>query len=117
MRYIPYSASSANYFHSCLTLCDLLIIAYQAPLSMGFSRQEYWSGLPFFSLGGLPDSGIEPVSLTPPTLADGFFILVPPGKPIFHTGIDLPVYIPYKRYINAIRVQKKKGKYSIEGRL
>ena len=35
-------------------------IAYQAPLSMGFSRQEYWSGLPFPSPGDLPDLGIEP---------------------------------------------------------
>ena len=37
-------------------------IAYQAPLSMGFSRQEYWSGLPFPSPGDLPDPGIEPRS-------------------------------------------------------
>ena len=35
-------------------------VAYQAPLSMGFSRQEYWSGLPFPSPGDLPDPGIEP---------------------------------------------------------
>ena len=38
------------------------IIAYQAPLSMGFSRQEYWSGLPFPSSGDFPDPGIEPGS-------------------------------------------------------
>ena len=37
-------------------------VAYQAPLSMGFSRQEYWSGLPFPSLGNLLDPGIEPGS-------------------------------------------------------
>ena len=37
-------------------------VAYQAPLSMGFSRQEYWSGLPFPSPGDLPDPGIEPRS-------------------------------------------------------
>ena len=37
-------------------------IAYPAPWSMGFSRQEYWSGLPFPSPGDLPDPGIEPVS-------------------------------------------------------
>ena len=37
-------------------------VAYQPPLSMGFSRQEYWSGLPFPSPGGLPDPGIEPGS-------------------------------------------------------
>ena len=38
------------------------IVAYQAPLSMGFSRQEYWSGLPFPSPGDLPDPGIKPGS-------------------------------------------------------
>ena len=37
-------------------------VAYQAPLSMGFSRQEYWSGLPFSSPGDLPSPGIKPVS-------------------------------------------------------
>ena len=44
------------------------------PLSMGFSRQEYWNGLPFLPLGDLPDPGIEPVSLMSQTLAGGFFI-------------------------------------------
>ena len=48
-------------------------VASQAPLSMGFSRQENWSGLPFPPPGDLPDLGIEPVSLTSPALADGFF--------------------------------------------
>ena len=52
-------------------------VAYQAPLSMGFSRQEYWSGLPFPSPGDLPSPGIEPVS---PALAGRFFTTVPPGK-------------------------------------
>ena len=52
-------------------------IAYQAPLSMGFSRQEYWSGLPFPSPGDLPDPGIKPAS---PALACGFFTTEPPGK-------------------------------------
>ena len=51
------------------------IVAYQAPLSMGFSRQEYWSGLPFPSPGDLPDLGIEPVS---PALAGGIFTTEPP---------------------------------------
>ena len=51
---------------SRIQLCATLwTVAYQAPLSMGFSRQEYWSGLPFPSPGDLPDPGIEPVSLTP----------------------------------------------------
>ena len=53
-------------------------VAHQAPLSMGFSRQEYWSGLPWPPPGDLPDPGIE---LTSPALAGGFFITEPPGKP------------------------------------
>ena len=48
-------------------------VACQAPLSMGFSREEYWSGLPFLSPGDLPDPGIEPTSLASPALAGGFF--------------------------------------------
>ena len=48
-------------------------VARQAPLSMEFSRQEYWSGLPFASPGDLPNSGIEPVSLAAPALAGEFF--------------------------------------------
>ena len=44
---------------SCLTLCDLMDSVLQAPLSMGVSRQEYWSGLPFPPPGDLPDPGIE----------------------------------------------------------
>ena len=52
--------------------------AHQAPLSMGFSRQEYWSVLPFPSPGDLPDSGIEPTSPAPPALAGRFFTTEPP---------------------------------------
>ena len=47
--------------------------ACQVPLSIGFSRQEYWSGLPFLTPGDLPDPGIEPMSLVSPALAGGFF--------------------------------------------
>ena len=50
--------------------------ALEAPLSMVFSRQEYWSGLPFPSPGDVPDQGIKPES---PALARGFFTTVPPG--------------------------------------
>ena len=53
--------------------------ARQAPLSMGFLRQEYWSWLPFPSPGDLPDPGIEPMS---PALAGGFFTTEPSGKPM-----------------------------------
>ena len=54
-------------------------VAHQAPLSVGFSRQEYWSGLPFPSLGDLPDPGIEPGS---PALQADYLPSEPPGKPL-----------------------------------
>ena len=54
---------------SCLTLTTPWTVACQAPLSIGFSRQEYWSGLPFPPPGNLPDPGIEPAS---PALTGGF---------------------------------------------
>ena len=53
-------------------------VAYQAPLSMGFSRQEYWSGLPFPSPGDLPNPGIKPRS---PALQADALTSEPPGKP------------------------------------
>ena len=48
-------------------------VDYQTPLSVGFSRQEYWSGLPCPPPGDLPNPGIEPTSLMSPSLAGGFF--------------------------------------------
>ena len=56
-------------------------VAHHAPLSMGLSQQEYWSGLPFPPPGDLPHPRIEPESPASPSLADGFFITEPPGKP------------------------------------
>ena len=56
---------------SCPTLCDPM--AHQATLSMGFSRQEYWSGLPCPPPGVLPDPEIKPASLKSLALAGGFF--------------------------------------------
>ena len=46
----------------CPTLCDPMDCSLEAPLSMGFPRQDYWNGLPFPSLGDLPDPGVEPGS-------------------------------------------------------
>ena len=71
---------------SCPTLATPWTAAHQAPLSMGFPRQEYWSGLPFPFLGDLPNSGIKPMS---PALAGRFFFFFflttePPGKPLKH---------------------------------
>ena len=48
-------------------------VACQAPLSLEFSTQEYWSGLPFLPPGDLPNPGIKPTSLTSPALAGEFF--------------------------------------------
>ena len=56
----------------------LWTVTWQAPLSMGFSRQECWSGLPFPLPGDLPVSGLEPASLMSPAVAGGFFTNVPP---------------------------------------
>ena len=54
-------------------------VAHQAPLSLGFHRQDYWSEWPFSAPGDLPDPGIEPGS---PALAGRCFTTAPPGKPI-----------------------------------
>ena len=63
---------------SCPTFCDRWTVAHQAPPSMGFSKQEYWSGLPFPSPGDLPNPGIEPTS---PALQADTLTSEPPGKP------------------------------------
>ena len=64
-------------------------IACQAPLSMGFPRKEYWSGLPFPSRGDLPNPEIKPVS---PALAGGFFTTESPGKPIVRS-IEVNMFV------------------------
>ena len=62
---------------SCFSHVQLFMTPWTAarwvPLSMGFSRQEYWSGLQYPPPGDLPDPGIEPVSLMSSALTDGFF--------------------------------------------
>ena len=68
--YLPTCAKSLSHVWLFGTLWT---VARQAPLSMGFPRQEYWSGLPCPSPGDLPDPGIKPTSLMSPALADGFF--------------------------------------------
>ena len=70
-----------SYLHECMLNClshvQLFVtpwtVARQAPLSMGFSRQEYWSGLPCSPPQDLPDPGIEPVFLPSPALPGRFF--------------------------------------------
>ena len=72
------------FYHCCLVskTCPIFAIkwtvAHQAALSVGFSRQEYWSGLPFPSPGDLPNPGIEPRS---PALEADALTSEPPGKP------------------------------------
>ena len=68
--------SHAQFFKTLWT------VAHQAPLSMGFSRQEYQSGLPFPPPGNLPNPGIKPASPVAPLLAGGFFTTEPTGKPL-----------------------------------
>ena len=65
----------AKSLQSCLNLCDPM-----ASLFMGFSRQEYWSGLSFLPPGVLPKPGIEPTFLTSPSWQVASLFLVPPGK-------------------------------------
>ena len=81
-----------EYVLSCSVMSDSLClwtVACQAPLSVGFSRQESWSGVPFPSPGDLPDPGIE---LTSPALAGGFFTAEPPGMPPLrlYTSLEPP---------------------------
>ena len=66
---------------SCPTLAIPWNVARQALPSMGFLRQEYWSGLPFPSAGDLPDPGVEPTSFSSPALAGRFSTTELPGKP------------------------------------
>ena len=73
-----------NHYFVCVLrhirlFATLWTVAHQVPLSIGFIRQEYWSGLPFPPPGDLPFSGIEPESPVSPELAGRFFTTEPPG--------------------------------------
>ena len=74
-------------------------IALQDPLSMEFSRQEYWSGLPLPTPRNLPDPGIKPASLASPALTGGFFTTEPPGKPVLLVCI---IYFHHCKYLFAL---------------
>ena len=69
--------SESKVTQSCPTLVNPWTVAYQVPLSTGFPRQEYWSGLPFSSTRDLPDPGTEPGS---PTMQADSLPSEPPGK-------------------------------------
>ena len=74
---------------TCPTLVTPWTVPHQAHLSMGFSRQAYWSGLSFPTPGDLPNPGIEPMVLASPALAARFFTTVPPGR--LHYSYSNPV--------------------------
>ena len=62
-----------SHFSHVRLFMTLLTVACQVPPSIGFSRLEYWGELPFLSPGDLPNPGIEPISLTSPAFAGGFY--------------------------------------------
>ena len=76
----PKRFSVISHFSCVWLFVPLWTVAHQAPLSMGFSRQEYWSGLPCPPPGDLPHPGIEPMSLMSPALIDGFFTTIAPWE-------------------------------------
>ena len=71
---------------SCPDIANTWTVAHQAPLSMGFSRQESWSQLPFPSPGNLPNPRIKPMSPGAPALAGRFFSTEPPVSPCYTVG-------------------------------
>ena len=87
-----------HFLHIILSVCVQLLgcvwphglnpwtVAHQAPLTMGFSRQEHWSGLPCPPPGDLPNPGIKLASSMSPALAGRFFTTVPPRKLLYNSG-------------------------------
>ena len=109
---VPLPGSAAELFPALKVKVKLLsrirlfatpwTVAYQAPPSMGFSRQEYWSGVPFPSPGDLPDPGIEPGS---PIFQADALTSEPPGKPEPHLKLaDFSV----TRYMGCTTIQRCK---------
>ena len=88
-----------SHFSHVRLFATLWTVAVQAPLSMGFSRQEYWSGLPCPPPGTLPKQGIELTSLMSPALAGGFFTTSPAWE-------DLT--IPHKNLLQLIIQQSSR---------
>ena len=90
------------YLNVCVCVCAVMsvslrphgLLAYPATLSMEFSRQEYWGGLPFPAPGNLPDPGIKSAS---PALAGRFFTTEAPGKPIINSHGS--IFINFKTHV------------------
>ena len=111
----PGFSNSRVWWTHCMCMCSVMsdsvtpwTVARQAPLSIDFSRQECWNGLPFPSAGNLPDPGIKTVSLTSPVLAGRLFTTVPPGKRgqmnSLHSFKRGPLGIPW--WFSKIRTQR-----------
>ena len=98
---------TSNYINVCVLshfshvqlFVSLWTAAHQAPLSVGFFRQEYWSRLPFPPLGDLPDPGIEPASPVSPAVACRFFTSEPPVTPHFPLYVFLHQFLLECRYV------------------
>ena len=92
--------SHIHIFFKLLSRVQLFVtpwtVAYQAPPSMGFSRQEYWSGFPFPSPGDLPDPGIEPGS---PTLWQTLYPLRQQGSPYMETYPYVSIHVYMATFI------------------
>ena len=97
---------------SCLTLVTPWTLACQVPLSMGFARQEYWSGMPFPSPGNFPDPGIKPLSpalQAVSCIALGFFTAEPPGTPLIikndinNSGLQVKADISFLKSLGMIK--------------
>ena len=95
---------------SCLTLVTPRTVACQAPLFMGFPRQEYWSRLPFPPSGDLPDPGIKPRS---PALQADFLPSEPPGTPIYFVGVCTHLHI----YTHTKHIDSHESKSSLAVRV
>ena len=95
--YIYVNACMLSCFSSVRLFATLWTAAHQAPLSMEFPRQEYWSGLPCPPRGDLPHPGIEPSSLKSPHWQVGSLPLVPPGKPHLICTLSLKKSLQIKK--------------------
>ena len=82
-------------------------IAGKALLSMGFSTEEYYSGLPVLTPGDLPDTGIEPMPLACPVLAGRFFTSALPGKPKYIYSWNSSHRIPTDAIIQTTKIERK----------
>ena len=107
------------YAQSCPTLCGPMdYTAHPAPLSIGFSKQEYWSGLPLPLPGDLPNPRIRPVFLESPALQLDSLLLVPPGKPKYSINMWLniakySIFLKWDKYMYILYMDVSPYKYHL----